>query len=64
MVGEAWNEAAQAILSEEWDLVVLDEINYAIGYKMLDPEKVAETLRRKPEMTHIILTGQIGRAHV
>jgi cob(I)alamin adenosyltransferase len=25
---------------------------------MLDPEKVAETLRRKPEMLHIILTGR------
>ena len=25
---------------------------------MLDPEKVAEVLRRKPEMTHVILTGR------
>ena len=58
MVGEAWNEAAQAILSEEWDLVVLDEINYAIGYKMLDPQKVVETLKKKPEMVHVILTGR------
>ena len=38
MVEEAWDEAAAAILSGEWDLVVLDEINYAIGYKMLDAE--------------------------
>ena len=58
LVGSAWNEAAEAILSGDWDLIVLDEINYAIGYKMLDPEKVAETLRRKPEMLHIILTGR------
>ncbi|WP_263366969.1 cob(I)yrinic acid a,c-diamide adenosyltransferase [Edaphobacter bradus] len=58
MVEEAWNEAAAAILSGEWDLVVLDEINYAIGYKMLDPEKVAEVLRAKPEMVHVILTGR------
>jgi cob(I)alamin adenosyltransferase len=58
MVEEAWSEAASAILSGDWDLVVLDEINYAIGYKMLDPEKVAEVLRRKPEMVHVILTGR------
>jgi cob(I)alamin adenosyltransferase len=58
MVEEAWTEAEKAILSGEWDLVVLDEINYAIGYKMLDPEKVAEVLRRKPEMVHVILTGR------
>ncbi len=58
MVEEAWAEAAEAILSGDWDLVVLDEINYAIGYKMLDPEKVAEVLRQKPEMVHVILTGR------
>ena len=58
MVEQAWEEAAAAILSGEWDLVVLDEINYAIGYKMLDPEVVAEALRGKPEMVHVILTGR------
>lgn len=58
MVEEAWNDAAAAILSGDWDLVVLDEINYAIGYKMLDPEKVADALRQRPEMVHVILTGR------
>jgi cob(I)alamin adenosyltransferase len=58
MVEEAWGEAAQAIRSGLWDLVVLDEINYAISYGMLDPEKVAEVLRTKPEMVHVILTGR------
>ncbi len=58
LVEAAWAESAAAILSGDWDLVVLDEINYAIGYKMLDPASVAEVLRRKPEMTHVILTGR------
>ena len=58
MVEEAWNEARAAILSGQWDLVVLDEINYAIGYKMLDPAKVVETLKQKPEAVHVILTGR------
>jgi cob(I)alamin adenosyltransferase len=58
MVETAWEEAAAAILSGDWDLVVLDEINYAIGYKMLDPERVADVLRRRPEMLHVILTGR------
>jgi len=58
LVEAAWAESAAAILSGEWDLVVLDEINYAIGYKMLDPETVADVLRHKPEMTHVILTGR------
>jgi cob(I)alamin adenosyltransferase len=58
MVEAAWAEAEQAIRSGEWDLVILDEINYAITYGMLDPNKVAETLKSKPEMAHIILTGR------
>jgi cob(I)alamin adenosyltransferase len=39
-------------------MVILDEINYAISYHMLDAEKVVETLRQKPEMVHVVLTGR------
>src|SRR5438132_10869908 len=56
MVEEAWAEGEKAIRSGEWDLVILDEINYAISYGMLDPAKVAESLARKPEMVHVIVT--------
>ena len=62
MVEAAWDEAREAILSGEWDMVVLDEINYAIGYGMLDPAKVVETLLARPEMVHVILTGRNAHA--
>ena len=58
MVEEAWAEAEKAINSGEWDLVILDEINYAIGYGMLDAAKVVAALKKKPEMVHVILTGR------
>ena len=58
MVEAAWGEAREAIYSGEWDMVVLDEINYAINYKMLDAAVVAEALRGRPEMVHVILTGR------
>jgi cob(I)alamin adenosyltransferase len=58
MVEAAWAEAREAIYSGDWDMVILDEINYAIGYKMLDPATVADALRGKPEMVHVILTGR------
>jgi cob(I)alamin adenosyltransferase len=58
MVEDAWTEAEKAIQSGDWDLVVLDEINYAISYGMLDPAKVVESLKKKPEMVHVILTGR------
>jgi cob(I)alamin adenosyltransferase len=64
MVAQAWQEAREAILSGQWDLVVLDEINYAISYGMLDPAKVVETLQQKPEMVHVILTGRNAHASI
>ena len=58
MVEAAWQEAKEAIMSGKWDLVILDEINYAISYGMLDPAKVVEALQQRPEMVHVILTGR------
>jgi cob(I)alamin adenosyltransferase len=58
LVEAAWAEAREAIESGEWDMVVLDEINYAISYGMLDAAQVAEALKNKPEMVHVILTGR------
>ena len=58
MVAEAWEFARRSMASGEFDLVILDEINYAISYKMLDAEVVMEALRKKPEMLHVILTGR------
>src|SRR5215468_4979807 len=56
MVQDAWREAEEAIRSGQWDLVVLDEINYAISYGMLDGDRVAAALKQKPEQVHVILT--------
>ena len=58
LVEEAWSEAERAIRSGDWDLVILDEINYAISYKMLDPLRVVAVLQEKPAMVHVILTGR------
>ena len=58
LVEEAWRFAEEKIQSGEYDLVILDEINYAISYKMLEVGKVIEALKRKPEMVHVILTGR------
>lgn len=58
MVQEAWDESVRAMLSGEWDLLVLDEINYVIGYGMLDAEAVVAALKERPAMLHVILTGR------
>ena len=58
LVEVAWAAARDAIYSGLWDMVILYEINYAIGYGMLDAAVVAEALRARPEMVHVILTGR------
>ena len=58
LVQAALVDARDAIYSGLWDMVILDEINYAISYGMLDPAVVAEALKNRPEMVHIILTGR------
>src|SRR3974377_715286 len=58
LVQEAWDFASAKMMSGEYDLVILDEINYAISYKMLDAKEVVEKLKQRPEMTHVILTGR------
>ncbi len=48
----------EAILSGKYKIVILDEINYALTYKLIKIEDVLEILRNKPEHVHIILTGR------
>jgi len=47
--------------SGQYDVIILDEINYAIGYmdfKLVELEDVLQLLRDKPSEMHIILTGR------
>jgi cob(I)alamin adenosyltransferase len=55
---ECWKTGRAAIYSGKYDLVILDEINYVISYKMLEAEKVAEELKGRPEQVHVICTGR------
>jgi cob(I)alamin adenosyltransferase len=48
----------EAVASGKYDMIVLDEIGYALNYVLLRVEKVAELLKRKPAALHIILTGR------
>ena len=58
LIDECWAEAARAIQSGDWDMIILDEINYAIGYGLLSPELVAQVLAARPPLLHVILTGR------
>lgn len=58
MAEECWEAGRSAIYGRQYDLVILDEINYTISYKMLDAQKVADALKARPEQVHVICTGR------
>jgi cob(I)alamin adenosyltransferase len=64
MVLDAWNAAKEKILSGNYGVVVLDEINYALSYGFLPVADVVDFLRNKPPMLHVILTGRNAKPEI
>src|SRR6202165_2234926 len=57
MAHDCGQAGRDAIYSGKYDLVVLDEINYTISYKMLDPGEVADVLKTRPDCVHDLSTS-------
>ena len=55
---EAWAAAREALFSEQYDMIILDEINYAISYGLLPVGEIVEALKEKPDELHVVLTGR------
>lgn len=50
--------AREAILSGDYDLVVLDEINVATAWKLIELDEVIRLIGDKPQHVELILTGR------
>jgi cob(I)alamin adenosyltransferase len=50
--------AAKAVNSGRYDLVVLDEINVALEYKLIELDDVIKLIANKPANVELILTGR------
>jgi cob(I)alamin adenosyltransferase len=48
----------EEMLSGKWDILILDEINVALGLKLIKVEDVLSLLDKKPEDLHLVLTGR------
>lgn len=58
---KAMAEAEKVVVSGEYDLVILDEINYAIKFGLIEIADVLSLLEKKPLQEHILLTGRDAR---
>ena len=58
MVAEAWNLARDVILAGAHDLVILDEINLALAYRLIPLEEALNVLKTRPSHVEVVLTGR------
>ena len=55
---DGFARAGKAIRGGEYDLVVLDEINVAVDFGLIEADELIELLRVKPEHVTVVLTGR------
>jgi len=61
---EALETASAEMVAGQWDMVILDEINYAIKFGLVSVKKVLALLNNKPASLHIVLTGRDAHADI
>ena len=55
-----WEVADRMLKDESFDLVVLDELTYMLGYKYLDKEMVVNAINNRPYEQSVVVTGRGG----
>ena len=61
---ETWLVAKPMLTDASYDLVVLDELTYMIGYKYLNDAEVLQVLANRPESQSVVVTGRGGGAEL
>ena len=57
---ETWTVAERLLSDDAYDLVVLDELTYMIGYSYLDEAKVLSAIEGRPVEQSVVVTGRGG----
>lgn len=53
-----WQRCREKIESGSYDIVIMDELTYALNYHWLDIDEILTTLRQRNPKMHIIITGR------
>lgn len=61
---EAVAVSNEKIQSGDYDIVILDEINYAVNLKLITVEQVLDIIKSKPKRVDLVLTGNHAREEV
>lgn len=60
----ALEDAAREMKSGKWDMIILDEINYAVKFNLISEDDVNSLLDEKPQSLHIVLTGRDAKESI
>ena len=52
------------ILSDRFDVIILDEINYAVNLDLIDVNDVIELIKTKPKRLDLVLTGNHAKKEI
>ena len=55
---KAFEVAKEKLLSEKYQMVIFEEINYVLHYQFLPETEFLDLLLKKPESTHVVCTGR------
>lgn len=58
MAQAAFTRARMLVASGDYDLVVLDELNCAVDFDLVELDAVKELIRNKPAHTELVITGR------
>ncbi len=61
---EALKICREKVFSEKYDVVILDEINYAINLGLLDVEEIIKLIKEKPDELDLVLTGNHAKEEI
>ncbi len=57
-------QAIELIKSNNYDMIILDEINVAIDFNLIAIEEVIKLIKEKPEKLELILTGRYANPKI
>jgi len=52
-----WKKTVEETASDEYDIVILDDISNAIAYGLITTQQVLDLIKNKPEKVELVLTG-------
>lgn len=64
MAQEGFDFAKKIIKDSKFDIIILDELNVAVDFKLIDLKDVLNLIEDKPEPLELILTGRYAHSDI